>query len=59
MSIGAVTVGRRERRTPLLVNMYSQFEETLTQHQGTALEMAPNEERDETLHKLIHIGKGG
>lgn len=41
MSIRAVIVGRPERRTPLLVNMYLQLEKTFTQHQGTVLEIAP------------------
>lgn len=44
MSIKAVIVGRLERTTPLLVNMYLQFEEIFTQHQGTVLKIAPKEE---------------
>lgn len=44
MSIRAVIMGRPERRTPLLVNMYLQFKEIFTQHQGTVLGIAPKEE---------------
>lgn len=44
MSIRAVIVGRPERRTPLLVNMYSQFKETFTQHEGTVQKIVPKEE---------------
>lgn len=44
MSIRAVTMGRLERNTPILVSMYLQNKkEIFTQHQGTVLEIVPSE----------------
>lgn len=44
MSIRAVIVGRLERNTPMLVNMYLQSnKEIFTQHKGTVLEIATSE----------------
>lgn len=43
-SIRAVIMGRQERNTSVLVNMYLQNnKEILNQHQGTVLEITPRE----------------